>query len=76
MKFSRPFVLQALVVVSGFLAIVSYSSPVWSQTPTAIKTKVNAKDGLTYVWIPPGVFRMGCSPHDPKCRDTENRRTQ
>src|SRR5207244_8429230 len=27
-------------------------------------TKVNAKDGLTYVWIPPGTFTMGCSPNE------------
>jgi formylglycine-generating enzyme required for sulfatase activity len=22
--------------------------------------KLNPKDGLTYVWIPPATFRMGC----------------
>ena len=33
--------------------------------------KVNAKDGLTYVWIPPGKFRMGCSPGDDGCGDDE-----
>jgi formylglycine-generating enzyme required for sulfatase activity/tRNA A-37 threonylcarbamoyl transferase component Bud32 len=27
-------------------------------------TKVNPKDNLQYVWIPPGSFRMGCSPSD------------
>ena len=26
--------------------------------------KVNPKDGLKYVWIPPGTFTMGCSPGD------------
>jgi len=25
------------------------------------------KDGLKYVWIPPGTFMMGCSPGDTKC---------
>jgi hypothetical protein len=25
------------------------------------QTKLNPKDGLTYVWIPPGNFTMGCS---------------
>lgn len=35
------------------------------------KTKVNAKDGLTYVWIPPGDFMMGCSPRDSECNDNE-----
>jgi formylglycine-generating enzyme required for sulfatase activity len=30
-------------------------------------TKVNQKDGLSYVWIPPGRFTMGCSPGDTQC---------
>jgi formylglycine-generating enzyme required for sulfatase activity len=30
-------------------------------------TRVNPKDGLTYVWIPPGKFTMGCSPGDTYC---------
>jgi serine/threonine protein kinase/formylglycine-generating enzyme required for sulfatase activity len=34
-------------------------------------TKVDAKDGLTYVWIPPGAFTMGCSPGDSECYDDE-----
>ena len=33
--------------------------------------KVNPKDGLTYVWIPPGTFMMGCSPGDTECDDEE-----
>jgi formylglycine-generating enzyme required for sulfatase activity len=32
---------------------------------------VNQKDGLTYVWIPPGKFMMGCSPGDNACKDDE-----
>ena len=34
-------------------------------------TKLNANDGLTYVWIPPGTFQMGCSPGDSECYDFE-----
>jgi formylglycine-generating enzyme required for sulfatase activity len=33
--------------------------------------KVNAKDGMTYVWIPPGKFMMGCSPGDAECGEDE-----
>ena len=33
--------------------------------------KMNSKDGLTYVWIPPGKFQMGCSPGDAACDDNE-----
>jgi len=40
-------------------------------TRTAEATKVNDKDELTYVWIPPGTFQMGCSPADSECSDRE-----
>ncbi len=33
--------------------------------------KFNPKDGLKYVWIPPGSFQMGCSPGDSECSDDE-----
>jgi formylglycine-generating enzyme required for sulfatase activity len=35
--------------------------------PAAGTTKVNPKDGLAYVWVPPGSFMMGCSPGDKQC---------
>src|SRR5260370_12969983 len=35
------------------------------------KQKVNSKDGLTYVWLPPGTFQMGCSPGTNECSDSE-----
>ena len=31
----------------------------------------NPKDGIKYVWIPPGTFMMGCSPGDSECCDEE-----
>jgi sulfatase modifying factor 1 len=31
----------------------------------------NPKDGLKYVWIPPGKFMMGCSESDRKCAPSE-----
>jgi formylglycine-generating enzyme required for sulfatase activity len=34
-------------------------------------SRVNPKDSLTYVWITPGIFQMGCSPGDNECRDDE-----
>jgi formylglycine-generating enzyme required for sulfatase activity len=36
--------------------------------------KTNEKDGLRYVWIPPGSFTMGCSTGDNECLDNEPRR--
>ena len=38
---------------------------------TAGTVQENPKDGLKYVWIPPGTFMMGCSPGDKECRDDE-----
>jgi sulfatase modifying factor 1 len=35
------------------------------------RTRVNEKDGQTYVWIPPGAFTMGCSDGDQECDDNE-----
>jgi formylglycine-generating enzyme required for sulfatase activity len=35
------------------------------------QVRENAKDGLKYVWIPPGTFMMGCSPGDSKCGPEE-----
>jgi formylglycine-generating enzyme required for sulfatase activity len=32
---------------------------------------INPKDGLTYVWIPPGTFTMGCSAGDTECNPDE-----
>ena len=47
-----------------------------SGVPTAPKASkpqpwVNPKDGLTYVWIPPGQFMMGCSAGDTECKPDE-----
>lgn len=33
--------------------------------------KGGLKDGLNYVWIPPGTFMMGCSPGDNECEADE-----
>jgi formylglycine-generating enzyme required for sulfatase activity len=48
----------------------------WRPEELALKVtpgpvEVNPKDGLTYVWIPPGSFRMGCSRWDFECGDDE-----
>ena len=33
--------------------------------------RVNPKDGLVYVWIPDGSFKMGCVPGDKHCQPDE-----
>jgi formylglycine-generating enzyme required for sulfatase activity len=35
------------------------------------KIRVNTKDGLEYVWVPPGEFEMGCVPGDDDCYPEE-----
>jgi formylglycine-generating enzyme required for sulfatase activity len=55
------------------------SPPVTLPAPTAavpspvgsVRTRVNAADGQTYVWIPPGSFAMGCSSGDGDCQPDE-----
>lgn len=34
---------------------------------------MNSRDGLTYIWVPPGTFQMGCtpSPYDSECTNHE-----
>jgi len=39
--------------------------------PTMGAMKKSSKDGLKYVWIGPGTFRMGCSPGDQECTADE-----
>ena len=42
-----------------------------AKASTGIKTQINPKDGLEYVWIPPGRFRMGASPDDNEAFEDE-----
>jgi formylglycine-generating enzyme required for sulfatase activity len=42
-----------------------------STGPATGSVKVNPKDRLKYVWIPPGTFMMGCSPGDSECDEDE-----
>jgi formylglycine-generating enzyme required for sulfatase activity len=46
-------------------------APLANLRPVPREAKVNPKDGLKYVWIPPGTFQMGCSPGDRECNDDE-----
>ena len=39
--------------------------------PKAGEIVINRKDGLSYVYIPPGQFHMGCSEGDSDCLESE-----
>jgi formylglycine-generating enzyme required for sulfatase activity len=61
----RFFILTLILAVTG--------QPGLSQQVNvpAGQARENRKDGLKYVWIPPGTFVMGCSPGDNECFDWE-----
>ena len=42
-----------------------------SHSPKAGDSKINPKDGLKYLWIPPGTYISGCSPGDNQCYEDE-----
>ena len=62
--------IAVLPIVCAAARLLSAQQPVTAAIAAGAK-KVNPKDGLTYVWIPPGKFQMGCSPGDAACGDDE-----
>jgi formylglycine-generating enzyme required for sulfatase activity len=60
------FVLLAFILM---VAAVTGSHGQLGPAPGTVKT--NPKDGLKYVWIPPGTFTMGCSSGDTECANDE-----
>ena len=46
-------------------------APLVDLEPTTGTARTNPRDGLPYVWIPPGNFEMGCSPGDNECSPLE-----
>jgi formylglycine-generating enzyme required for sulfatase activity/Flp pilus assembly protein TadD/tRNA A-37 threonylcarbamoyl transferase component Bud32 len=68
------FVVLGLVLLAIIAAgILHFFERAVKPHPSAMTgpAKVNPKDGLKYVWIPPGSFQMGCSPGDTECLDDE-----
>ncbi len=45
-----------------------------ARSASAGAIKLNPHDGLTYVWIPPGKFQMGCIPEDSQATGREKPR--
>ena len=70
----RPLEWAALLIFL-LVPILFVAVPgVWTMLPHGMKqgaVKVNPKDELKYVLIPPGTFMMGCSPGDAECDDDE-----
>ena len=54
-------------VASLMISTVSYFSASKASGSGTVCTKTNPDDGLSYVWVPPGDFQMGCSPQEEVC---------
>jgi formylglycine-generating enzyme required for sulfatase activity len=81
------WVAGAAVILLALIGVVYWKRPAPVVTapaaealktppPAPLETKapqpwVNPRDGLTYVWIPPGTFTMGCSAGDTECNPDE-----
>lgn len=64
----------AMLIIVILIGLRTIETPRFGRTSVphhAGETTVNPKDGLAYVWIPPGKFLMGCSPGDDGCNDEE-----
>ena len=77
-KVILPVILVLVVVVgaglyrAGVYRRAKVYREVGGETPVPKPpARVNPKDGLTYVQIRPGTFRMGCSASDNECYDDE-----
>jgi formylglycine-generating enzyme required for sulfatase activity len=63
---------KPVTVVAGQVANIQATlADVEPPRPSVGSVRENPKDGLKYVWIPPGTFMMGCSSGDADCGDSE-----
>ena len=60
-----------LLSMAVLVAVFAWRGAEASRVAGYGQTKVNPYDGLRYVRISPGTFRMGCSPDDSECFDDE-----
>ena len=62
--------LTLACVIGAAMPIAAFQSAP-QNTSKPGDSKVNPKDGLTYIWVPPGTFTSGCSPGDNDCLEDE-----
>ena len=76
MRIQRTINLVMACVIAATAPVVAFQGfkPL---APKLGDSKVNPKDGLTYLWIPPGNYTSGCSPNDKECfpDETPTRKT-
>lgn len=60
-------VIAAVREVAPKPVVIEKPKPAPERQPVQVDIRENPKDRLQYVFIPPGTFRMGCSPGDHEC---------
>lgn len=66
--------LQRITLLTAAIFCFPAATPAGDDVQEDLKpgtVKLNPKDGLEYVWIPPGTFQMGCVPGDSDCEVDE-----
>jgi formylglycine-generating enzyme required for sulfatase activity len=64
--------LFAAIAPSGLVGFQNTAKTAAGKTtPKLGDSKINPKDGLRYLWIPPGNVVTGCSPGDDECYEDE-----
>lgn len=65
-----------MLKMGGFPIVLAMVAVVLFSANTAAHTRINYKDGLTYVWIPPGTYWTGCLSGDAQCIGWERKRAE
>jgi formylglycine-generating enzyme required for sulfatase activity len=71
LRVSAPGKLDRLQTITIAAGAETHVEAALGDIPIAGPVRENPKDGLKYVWIPPGTFMMGCSPGDNQCDNDE-----
>jgi formylglycine-generating enzyme required for sulfatase activity len=51
----------------GTVVLIAFVASYGAAEKTQVRSRLNAKDGQTYIWVPAGTFTMGCSESDTQC---------
>src|SRR5256885_9496040 len=62
---------QLGVLVEVIVFFAASLMPGQTNQPSNRRGTKNPHDRLQYMWIPPGIFQMGCSPEDHECTADE-----
>jgi len=63
-------------MLRSFLIVLAICEATALSADIAHRSRVNSKDGLTYIWISPGTYWAGCLPGDAQCIGWERKRAE